>query len=67
MAGKGSRRRPTKVPQAQVDANFETIFGKYVPLYMRKMIGSGEEALDAYNEERLDSKYDKESGKKDNE
>jgi hypothetical protein len=63
MAGKGSRRRPTKVPQAVVDQNFETIFGKYVPPYMRKMIGSGEEALDAYDEER----YNKELGKKDNE
>jgi hypothetical protein len=67
MAGKGSRRRPTKVPQAVADANYETIFGKYVPPYMRKMIGSGEEALDAYNEERLVSKYDKEQDKKDHE
>ena len=51
MAGKGDRRRPTKVPKEVVDANYEAIFGKYVPLYMRKMIGTGEEALDAYNEE----------------
>lgn len=64
MAGKGSRRRPTTVPQAVADENFETIFGKYVPTYLRKMIGTGEEALDAYNEERLVSKYDKESNKK---
>ena len=61
MAGKGSRRRPTKISQAQVDANYESIFGTYVPTYMRKMIGTGEEALDAYNEERLVSKYDKEA------
>jgi hypothetical protein len=38
MAGKGSRRRPNKVPQAVVDANYETIFGKFVPLYLRKKI-----------------------------
>ena len=64
MAGKGSRRRPNKVSQAQVDANYESIFGTYVPTYMRKMIGTGEEALDAYNEERLVSKYDKDNIKK---
>ena len=38
MAGKGDRRRPTKIPQAVADANYEAIFGKYVPLYMRKQI-----------------------------
>jgi len=38
MAGKGDRRRPTKVPTEQADANFETIFGKYVPTYLRKQI-----------------------------
>jgi hypothetical protein len=38
MAGKGSRRRPTKVPQAVADANYEAIFGKYVPIYLRKQI-----------------------------
>jgi hypothetical protein len=38
MSGKGSRRRPTKVPQEVIDANYETIFGKYVPLYLRKQI-----------------------------
>ena len=53
--GKGSRRRPNKVPQAQVDANWDRIFGKNP-----KMIGTGEESLDAYNEERLVSKFDKE-------
>jgi|CryBogDrversion2_7_1035282.scaffolds.fasta_scaffold18527_2 hypothetical protein len=31
MAGKGSRRRPTKVPLDVVDQNFETIFGKKEP------------------------------------
>jgi parvulin-like peptidyl-prolyl isomerase len=35
---KGSRRRPTKVPTEVVDNNYEAIFGKYVPLYMRKQI-----------------------------
>ena len=38
MAGKGSRRRPSKVPQAVADANYEAIFGKFVPLYLRKQI-----------------------------
>ena len=38
MAGKGDRRRPTKVPTSQADANYETIFGKYVPTYLRKQI-----------------------------
>jgi hypothetical protein len=38
MAGKGSRRRPTNVPTEQADANYETIFGKYVPLYLRKQL-----------------------------
>lgn len=38
MAGKGDRRRPTKIPKEIADANYEAIFGKYVPLYMRKQI-----------------------------
>jgi hypothetical protein len=38
MAGKGDRRRPTKVPREVADANYEAIFGKYVPLYMRKQL-----------------------------
>jgi hypothetical protein len=38
MAGKGSRRRATRVPKEVADANFETIFGKYVPTYLRKRI-----------------------------
>lgn len=38
MAGKGDRRRKTLIPQAQADANYEAIFGKYVPLYLRKQI-----------------------------
>ncbi len=38
MAGKGSRRRPTNIPLAQADANFEGIFGKRVPTYLKKMI-----------------------------
>ena len=36
--GKGSRQRPTNVPMAQADANFESIFGKRVPTYMKKLI-----------------------------
>jgi hypothetical protein len=38
MSGKGSRRRPTKIPKEVADANYEAIFGKYVPLYLRKQI-----------------------------
>jgi hypothetical protein len=38
MSGKGDRRRPTKISKEVADANYETIFGKYVPLYMRKQI-----------------------------
>jgi hypothetical protein len=38
MAGKGSRRRPTNIPLEQADANFEGIFGKRVPTYLKKMI-----------------------------
>jgi hypothetical protein len=44
MAGKGDRRRPTNIPKAQADANYETIFGKYVPVYMRKQIPDNEES-----------------------
>jgi hypothetical protein len=50
MAGKGSRRRPTFIPQAEADANYDAIFGKRIPTYMKKMIGTGEEALDAYED-----------------
>lgn len=35
---KGSRQRPTTIPMAQADANFEGIFGKRVPTYLKKMI-----------------------------
>jgi hypothetical protein len=38
MAGKGDRRRKTLVPTEVADANYEAIFGKYVPLYLRKQI-----------------------------
>ena len=46
MAGKGSRRRPTKVSQAQADANYESIFGTYVPTYLRKQILDDNEIID---------------------
>jgi len=36
--GKGSRQRPTNISMAQADANFEGIFGKRVPTYMKKLI-----------------------------
>lgn len=35
---KGSRVRPLKVPKQQFDDNFEGIFGKRVPTYLKKMI-----------------------------
>ena len=35
---KGSRRRPTGIPMEQADANYESIFGKRVPTYLKKMI-----------------------------
>jgi len=53
--GKGYGRRKPLVPEEVIDNNWATIFGK------TKMRGQGEEALDAYNEERLVSKYDKEN------
>ena len=34
---KGSRKRPTSVPMAVADANFESIFGKHVPTYLRRL------------------------------
>jgi hypothetical protein len=37
MAGKGSKPRPFNVPKEEFDKSFETIFGKYVPPYLRKM------------------------------
>lgn len=46
MAGKGDRRRKTLVPQEVADANFETIFGKYVPLYLRKQIPDDDKPVD---------------------
>jgi hypothetical protein len=35
MAGKGSKPRPFNVPKEEFDKSFETIFGKYVPPYLR--------------------------------
>ena len=35
---KGSRARPLKVPKQEFDDNFEGIFGKRIPTYMKKMI-----------------------------
>ena len=52
MAGKGSRPRPYSVSQEQFAANYDAIFGK------KKK--TDESVLDAYNDERLVSKYDKE-------
>jgi hypothetical protein len=38
MAGKGDRRRPTNIPKEQADSNYEAIFGKYIPTYLRKQL-----------------------------
>ena len=51
--GKGSR--PRKVDKKKFDENWDRIFGKKTVT---------DDALDAYNEERLVSKYDKIESKK---
>jgi hypothetical protein len=51
MSGKGSRRRPTRVPKEVADANYEAIFGTYVPLYLRKQLPDPVVAQDAQNED----------------
>lgn len=38
MAGKGSKPRPFNVPKEDFDNSFETIFGKYVPPYLRNKV-----------------------------
>jgi hypothetical protein len=48
---KGSRQRPSQVPQAQVDANWDAIFGKK----------KKDDITKVYNDERLVSKEDKKS------
>lgn len=53
--GKGYGRRPQKAPNEVVESNWERIFGTKKP----KPVDT--ESLDAYNEERLVSKYDKEN------
>ena len=55
--GKGFGRRPQLVKNDEVESNWEKIFGSKKP----KTVDT--EPLDAYNEERLVSKYDKESNK----
>jgi hypothetical protein len=54
MAGKGSRRRPTKVPKEVADANYEAIFGKFVPLYLRKQIPDEPVVKEEHKEEPKD-------------
>jgi len=49
---KGSRQRPSLVPQSQVDANWDAIFGK------KKKV---QDVTEVYNEERLVSNEDKKS------
>ena len=52
--GKGDKPRPYSVPLEQFDNNWDAIF--------KKKKQPTTEDLEAYNEERLVSKYDKESG-----
>jgi hypothetical protein len=54
--GKGYGRRPNLVPNDQVESNWAKIFGKTQP---SKTIDDND--LNVYNEERLVSKYDKET------
>jgi hypothetical protein len=53
--GKGSRPRPFSVSQEQFDNNFDRIFGK------NKAKDVDDDVLKAYNDERLVSKFDKQS------
>jgi hypothetical protein len=53
MSGKGSRPRPYSVDLNTFDNNWDAIFGKSQK--------ADDTAVDAYNDERLVSKYDKES------
>lgn len=53
--GKGSRPKPYSVDQQTFDNNWDRIFGK------KEKKPVDDSTLDAYNEERLVSKYDKES------
>lgn len=50
MSGKGSRPRPYSVSMDKFASNWDAIFNK-----------KDDSVLDAYNEERLVSKYDKAS------
>ena len=54
--GKGYGRRPQLADNETVESNWEKIFGTKNP---KKSVDT--EPLDAYNEERLVSKYDKEN------
>jgi archaeosine-15-forming tRNA-guanine transglycosylase len=45
MAGKGDRRRPTFVSKEVADTNYENIFGKYIPTYLRKQIPNNEDII----------------------
>jgi hypothetical protein len=53
MSGKGSKPRPLSVSTETFDNNWDVIFGK------KKKID--EEAVNAYNNERLVSKFDKQN------
>ena len=56
MSGKGSKARPFSVSREKFSDNWDAIF--------KKKNAVSDDTLDAYNEERLVSKYDKIESKK---
>jgi hypothetical protein len=58
--GKGSSPRPFSVSQEEYDNRFEAIFGKKKVAQAEKVNVHYDDAINAYNDERLVSKFDKE-------
>ena len=58
-AGKGSRPRPFNVTQEQYDSRWDAIFGRDLKDTEEKV---SDDVLATYNDERLVSKFDKETG-----
>lgn len=53
--GKGSKPRPFSVSQREYDTRWDAIFGRD----LKEEKQTDDQALDAYNDERLVSKFDK--------
>ena len=53
--GKGDKPRPFNVPKEEFDKSFETIFGKYVPPYLRNKIEEADIDPDYPDGKPLDS------------